>query len=505
MPRYMVTPWRNPSELLQLRRQLYRLGDFEHNDMRLDAVNQVIAWSARSAIPLALDSTIHLVEAMAQEDLKNISHFSLRLLYAAAISRFVTGICDAVQGKQHRQSMHDVAVEYDLPARLVEMRHEATHRDLPSLIRLKAIAEESLNWLWGWYWVKIDGLVGCPDDAQRQENLSALRQGLQATLKNYQRARRAEVKKSGAKSKRQSSRAGREASVACVKFCVDRIEYLEILTEFLVDEEYVIPSDRMMGNTMNGAFLLWDDLLRRLSSHQFAFLRILVRRMIDLMTKPNLLTVTAEPVREAMFEWIVHILTAKEWALSRKGVEVMLLEEVMGQCFTSPTPWTSRLAETLIKDRDALFRDTWQPILHAARATSHNEADNGNSVSPVEDGDGDETMTDAKQLHSNNSPWQMPARSPPPKFRSISRYRGGSASDSDSDLDLESESVSDQDTVPSSQKASVTKFRKRYKLGVNGKANNHPAALGAPGWKKWRGKWNRQPIGDFPTSSDCDG
>jgi hypothetical protein len=43
MPRYTVTPWRDVSELLRLRGQLYRLGEFKDADRRQEAVNQVSA------------------------------------------------------------------------------------------------------------------------------------------------------------------------------------------------------------------------------------------------------------------------------------------------------------------------------------------------------------------------------------------------------------------------------------------------------------------------------
>ena len=43
MPRYTVTPWRDVSELLRLRSQLYQLGEFKDADRRQEAVNQVSA------------------------------------------------------------------------------------------------------------------------------------------------------------------------------------------------------------------------------------------------------------------------------------------------------------------------------------------------------------------------------------------------------------------------------------------------------------------------------
>ena len=43
-----------------------------------------------------------------------------------------------------------------VPASFVELRHEATHRDLPSLVVLRNAAQRSLDWLWEFYWAKLD-------------------------------------------------------------------------------------------------------------------------------------------------------------------------------------------------------------------------------------------------------------------------------------------------------------------------------------------------------------
>lgn len=53
--------------------------------------------------------------------------------------------------------MFQRAVDLGLPASFVELRHEATHRDLPSLVVLRNAAQRSLEWLWGYYWEKLDG------------------------------------------------------------------------------------------------------------------------------------------------------------------------------------------------------------------------------------------------------------------------------------------------------------------------------------------------------------
>jgi len=55
-----------------------------------------------------------------------------------------------------RKTMFQRAIDLGLPASFVELRHEATHRELPSLIVLRNATQRSLEWLWDYYWAKVD-------------------------------------------------------------------------------------------------------------------------------------------------------------------------------------------------------------------------------------------------------------------------------------------------------------------------------------------------------------
>lgn len=61
--------------------------------------------------------------------------------------RFVTGLVDSDQGARHRISMYDKAKQIGLPSSFVEMRHQATHEEFPSLTVLRRAVEKSLSWL----------------------------------------------------------------------------------------------------------------------------------------------------------------------------------------------------------------------------------------------------------------------------------------------------------------------------------------------------------------------
>ncbi len=48
--------------------------------------------------------------------------------------------------------MYALAKRLGLPATFVELRHQATHEQLPSLTRLRTAAHKALAWIWEYYW-----------------------------------------------------------------------------------------------------------------------------------------------------------------------------------------------------------------------------------------------------------------------------------------------------------------------------------------------------------------
>jgi len=88
MPQYVVTPWKYHSHLLQVRREIYRLGDSAPPvDDRRHAVDWIAAWKMRGGLPHAVESTALLVDAVLHHDCSRNSLWSIRATYAAAFCR----------------------------------------------------------------------------------------------------------------------------------------------------------------------------------------------------------------------------------------------------------------------------------------------------------------------------------------------------------------------------------------------------------------------------------
>jgi ribosomal biogenesis protein LAS1 len=110
-------------------------------------------WRIRGNLPHVIESTAVIVDVMLSDEAgPQHSRFNLQAAYASAFCRFVTGMCDSVQTGRRKKSMFQAAEEIGLPEYFVELRHEATHEELPNVSELRRVSDEALSWLWDYYW-----------------------------------------------------------------------------------------------------------------------------------------------------------------------------------------------------------------------------------------------------------------------------------------------------------------------------------------------------------------
>ncbi|KAK4457760.1 hydroxyacylglutathione hydrolase [Cladorrhinum samala] len=219
MVQYLFTPWRTRSELLAVRKQFYPWrfprteeegggggggddsSEKKDENGKQEAVSRVSVWMHRGSCPHLVESTALLTAAILSDrssSSSSSSSYAARAAYSAAFSRFVTGLLDSNQNSLRKQSMYDVAKSVGLPATFVELRHQATHEQLPSLSRLREAAERGLEWMWEYYWAGLgpqeekkkrrsssssvemqmmEGMYGVPQGADDNKSLKSGREG----------------------------------------------------------------------------------------------------------------------------------------------------------------------------------------------------------------------------------------------------------------------------------------------------------------------------------------
>ncbi|KAI1076267.1 Las1-domain-containing protein [Whalleya microplaca] len=211
MVQYIHTPWRDRAELLKVRGQFYpsppspsaandgnsalineRRRSQEdrdaEDDVRIEAeqqhaVSRVSMWMQRGGCPHLVESTALLMAAILSDlhetrTRANSSSYAIRAAYSAAFSRFVTGLLDSQQDKQRKLSMYSIAKTIGLPATFVELRHQATHEQLPSLLKLRTAAKRALVWIWDYYWKNLSD-----DNNTNRQNSNPCRELLVQYLK----------------------------------------------------------------------------------------------------------------------------------------------------------------------------------------------------------------------------------------------------------------------------------------------------------------------------------
>jgi ribosomal biogenesis protein LAS1 len=112
----------------------------------------VVAWKSRSGgkLPLAIECTVDLVAAHLADSVSFTPE--VQLVVSMALVRFVNGMVDLNQKGLYARSVQVIAEEIGLPDWLVDLRHEATHANLPSQHTLRAGVNVALSWLREEYW-----------------------------------------------------------------------------------------------------------------------------------------------------------------------------------------------------------------------------------------------------------------------------------------------------------------------------------------------------------------
>ena len=144
-----TTPWCNKNEFLEAYRGLFGGINTEN---KIDSLNLLRLWMNRGNCPHSIECTLSLMETLEMVDGEAASYNQKQLLCSISLIRFVNGLVDPLQQFSFARSIHDLAKQIDLPLKFVQIRHSATHDNLPSLTVLRQSTQEALDWLKMRYW-----------------------------------------------------------------------------------------------------------------------------------------------------------------------------------------------------------------------------------------------------------------------------------------------------------------------------------------------------------------
>ncbi|KAJ5107151.1 hypothetical protein N7456_003826 [Penicillium angulare] len=337
MAKVNFTAWKNKSELLEVRHQFYPSASYDGPDNRSLACSIVEAWKLRGNVPHHVEATALLTDAILHDDAQNNSIFSIRATYSAAFCRFVTGLVDSkITGP--RRTMFQRAVDLGLPASFVELRHEATHREPPSLVVLRKSTQRSLEWLWDNYWAGVDGLG---TNASIDPNDGASTRTLITRL-----LREFSDSSESSESQRKKRKRDQDVFIATdvISVCDSSKDGSRLLLDILLEESLLTGPERKLGESMNVKFDKWDIFLQKITEAHPRFLTNLSEDLVHSLFVDATKVSPNNASTEALFLWLTHIMTSSTWEIYQPHCP---RSYILSSCDENPNYWTKLLTDRL--------------------------------------------------------------------------------------------------------------------------------------------------------------
>jgi ribosomal biogenesis protein LAS1 len=278
----------------------------------------------------------------------------------------VTGLVDSEQVALFKSSMYEKAKQIGLPASFIDIRHDAIHGDLPSLMVLRTVAQKALHWLWNDYWKYLDVEAGTTDEAETAAFVHQ-RESLKEQFRTIFEAHLSAAPTISSASPPQDPSRANEPTNTCLRLvlaCKGNRGPLTEMIKFLLEDGMLIPPrpqvvplphvipniDRpRLSYTMDGLFSSWDGLLKQLTFHQAEFLILLTEALAMRLISPFLMEPKIDTYREAVTSWLIHIYVSKEWSAARKRGKVNP-QALLSTCLQNPNTWTSRIASAIVSE-----------------------------------------------------------------------------------------------------------------------------------------------------------
>ncbi|KAL4867556.1 hypothetical protein BDV12DRAFT_186609 [Aspergillus spectabilis] len=362
MAKVIFTPWKTHADLLAVRSQFYPAAQYDGPDMRAHACATVGAWKLRGNLPHPVEATALLTDAILHDDAQKNSVFSIRATYSAAFCRFVTGLVDSkLYGA--RKSMFGRAMDLGLPASFVELRHEATHRELPSLTVLRDSTARSLGWLWDFYWKEVTYAyesrlgVGIWEGSVVGDE----RDGVEVLLNGVLEQARGLVDGggsgfgSGSEPPRKKRRAQQElAGVGgeVVSILRGSKGATAALARVMLRDEVLVPKGRSFGDSLTEVIGKWDSFLQTITEEYPSFLVTLTETMVDDLAFSSSPDIKTDAYCEGVYAWLDHILRSAQWGSQRR---IMSCSYILAVCKESSNHWTTLLKKTIGKGDNTLL------------------------------------------------------------------------------------------------------------------------------------------------------
>lgn len=360
-----LVPWINWDEWKSVRESLFSPSPVSV----ASALQRINAWRSRGCLPVLIDVTAVFIEIQQKDpffrddftDRAVDSEEILATLYCMAIVRLVNAAIEKTR-KKTEISIAEAASAKGIPRMLIDIRHECSHRDLPSLQLVRLGSMKALDWLKSYYWEPQKNSI--PNEGDLMENIRKkikrrLRE-LAICLKAKQRSGSALVK--GTRSKKQLRKVLKIVLELYYSYSVEVVDVLlELLLKSLKSLEFVEyfenPQSSMEPNYVLAAFDDWKPVIKKLSNKVpgllWGLLKLVLEKIFisetgeretDVQMFLQQRTESFETKALAcLLEWLVQVLgsrkpvahhkgTAAEIETTEKYFPKVIIVELLGKC-----------------------------------------------------------------------------------------------------------------------------------------------------------------------------
>ncbi|KAM0750536.1 Las1-domain-containing protein [Meredithblackwellia eburnea MCA 4105] len=336
------------------------------------AIQRIKVWLARgSNCPHSVESTATLLECILRDTQSEgtsvrPSQLELRLAYSMALIRFVNSLVDPLQTTYYARSMASLAVQLGLPLWFVELRHAATHENLPGLVVLRDASRQALDWLYNSYWLPAVSATNSNSETIALPSIEPL----QALLSSYKTLTKEYIRDASKVSKTKSQLVkvykGIESWVVEAEgMGRGRDRALDGLVDALLMVGGLVPTAKKKRPNQRSPALptalqtLWTPLLSKLSDLYESFMDILLNHAVELLSEGQQEDPTVDTT---IISWVIHFLQAADDPVATEGV--------IKSCLFAPTTSTLSLLDALIREDESL-EESVRPLMNVIRNSTN--------------------------------------------------------------------------------------------------------------------------------------
>ncbi|KAF8118180.1 hypothetical protein N665_0006s0173 [Sinapis alba] len=349
-------PWLNWEEWDSVRESLFSSSP----DRFAFALQRVRTWRSRGSIPGPVDVTCSLLEIQLKDGFIEreeqpadalYSEHLLQMLYTMGILRLVNCLIEKTREKD-KVSIAVAAKAIGIPRKLIDLRHEGSHRDLPSLLVLRDASYEALEWLKSFYWV--------PQKQQiplKRDGTATIKREVKTKLRKlslcFQLKQNPQYDSPLVKEKCSHKRIRKIVSSLVELYPSFSAEISSVLLEFLLkalDSSKSAELKNQSGQDIRVFLDVWKPVVMEFSNREPELLLTLLKAVLDMIqnnerrrygTDVNLIDKSAEEVFQAeklpfLFAWLVGLLTVSKHFQRNTSLEVTppstFLMELIRQC-----------------------------------------------------------------------------------------------------------------------------------------------------------------------------